>query len=59
MLELTRKDLDRLYTNDGDLRDSLAAAFAGAEDEKTKLGKLLAAQGKTEFAPTRGGWSIR
>ena len=54
VLELTRKDLDRLYTNDGDLRDSLAAAFAGAQDEKTKLGKLLAAQGKTEFRTNKG-----
>ena len=54
VLELTRKDLDRLYTNDGDLRDSIAAAFAGAQDEKTKLGKLLAAQGKTEFRTNKG-----
>ena len=54
VLLLTRKDLERLYTNDGDLRDSLAAAFAGAQGEKTKLGDLLAAQGKTEFRTQKG-----
>ena len=54
VLELTRKDLDRLYTNDGHLRDTLAAAFAAAQSDKTKLSELLAAQGKTEFRTNKG-----
>lgn len=56
VLSLTQKHLEKLYTNDGDLRDSLTELL---EDAGTKtLGEVLAGQGKTAFC-TRKGRLIR
>lgn len=45
---LTRADLDNLYTNDEDLRQSLHALLDGA-GEKDDVGKLLGERGETQF----------
>lgn len=54
--DLTIKDLDKLYTNDSDLRDSLAEILLRVPSGK-KLGDLLKDENKTAFK-TRLGHTV-
>ena len=55
VLSLKAKELDKLCTDDTDLRESLEAAFAlPRKKEDDPLGEILKAQGKTEFVTQKG-----
>ena len=51
--KLKAKDLDKLYTNDTDLRDSLKAALERVPENKT-LGDVMRAENETTFQTQKG-----
>lgn len=53
VFDLTRKDMEKLYTRDEDLKASLAALFADKKEDEP-LGKILAERGETEFRTQKG-----